>query len=181
MIDLLKRVTDKIEFLQIPYMLSGSLAMGFYTIQRTTRDIDLVVELPENRISDLVASFQDDFYCYQPSVEDAIKHKSMFNIIENATGLKVDFIIRKPSEYDIQAFQRRKYINFEGNDELKFWVVAIENLIIAKLRWIQTLQSERQIEDIKSILLNPNIDKVYVSSWISKLNLNTFGIDFKFD
>jgi hypothetical protein len=180
MIELLKNVTDKIESLKIPYMLSGSLAMGFYTIQRTTRDIDLVVELSKISISKLLTAFQDSFYCYEPSITDAVNHNSMFNFIENATGLKIDFILRKNTEYDRLAFERKQYLNLGENKDLNFWVITIEDLIIAKLRWIQTLQSERQIEDIKNLLLNPTIDKDYLSKWITELHLDTFSIDFKF-
>lgn len=151
MIEVLKQITDKIEELQIPYMLSGSLAMGFYTIQRTTKDIDLVIELNRGDVQKLVLAFQDSFYCYAPSIEDAIRYNSMFNFIDNATGIKVDFILRKNSEYDFLAFERKQLLSLEEGDDIQFWVISLEDLMIAKLRWIQELQSERQMEDIRQI------------------------------
>ncbi len=45
MLDFLEKITDKLDLIQLPYMLSGSLAMGFYAVQRTTRDVALVIEM----------------------------------------------------------------------------------------------------------------------------------------
>jgi hypothetical protein len=178
MIEQLKTVVDKLDHLQIAYMLSGSLAMGFYTIQRTTKDIDLVIELLEADAPKLVDSFQDAYYSYLPSVQEAIRYNSMFNFIDNHSGIKVDFILRKNSEYDFVAFDRRKLLQFENNEQLKFWVISLEDLIIAKLRWIQELQSERQMEDIEILLRNPTINQDYMMFWIQNLRLQTFRINF---
>ncbi len=57
-----------------------------------------------------------------------------------------------------------------------FWVIAIEDLIIAKLIWIQELFSERQANDIHHLLRNPEIDKTYLLDWCSKMHLKTFDL-----
>jgi len=46
--DVLKDVIQKFDKLGIKYMLTGSLAMSYYAQPRMTRDIDLVVEIPNN-------------------------------------------------------------------------------------------------------------------------------------
>jgi hypothetical protein len=97
----------------------------------------------------------------------------MFNIIDHSTGFKIDFIIRKESEYHILAFQRRQRVK-EFNTEL--WVVELNDLIIAKIIWIQQYQSERQIFDIENLLLNPEKNLDYIKNWCSKLNLQTFNL-----
>jgi len=97
----------------------------------------------------------------------------MFNIIDFETGFKIDFILRKETEYGRVAFQRRKLIDEFGT---KVYVIAIEDLIIAKLQWIQQLQSEKQMDDIKNLLENSDIDKEYLTGWIRKLKINTFSI-----
>ena len=58
----------------------------------------------------------------------------------------------------------------------RFWVISIEDLIIAKIRWIQDLVSERQLEDIQNLLLNPMVDRNYLKYWIKELDLNTYQI-----
>ena len=59
-------------------------------------------------------------------------------------------------------------------------VISAEDLIISKLIWIQQLQSGRQLEDIKAISKNPNINWDYTHYWVAKLNLTTFDV-FKND
>ena len=49
-------------------------------------------------------------------------------------------------------------------------------ILILKLIWIQELQSERQINDIDSLLENETVDHDYIHYWCQKLDLQTFNI-----
>ncbi len=153
-------------------MLSGSIAMSFYSVSRTTRDIDIVAYLQEKDIDNLLHVFEG-YYFHRPTIEDEISKKGMFNIISNETGFKIDFIILKRDEYSLVAFNRRQLLNL-GNVAL--YVISIEDLIIAKLKWIQQLYSERQFTDIQNLMLNETIDQHYLLSWRDKLKLNTFNL-----
>ena len=97
----------------------------------------------------------------------------MFNLIDDKTGFKIDFIVFKKTEYDKIAFNRRKEIFEFGNH---IWVITPEDLIIAKIIWIQDYQSEIQIIDIKNLLQIENIELDYIISWCKKLNLKTFNL-----
>lgn len=153
-------------------MLSGIVAMGFYTIPRMTRDVDIVIEMGTHEVEPFTQSFQD-FYIHRPSVEEETQRRGMFNLIDLQTNYKIGFILRKPSEYAAVAFSRRRKITQNGKD---FWVIAIEDLIIAKLLWIQELFSERQANDIHHLLRNPEIDKSYLLDWCEKMHLKTFDL-----
>ncbi|HNX79333.1 MAG TPA: hypothetical protein PKJ24_05605 [Prolixibacteraceae bacterium] len=97
----------------------------------------------------------------------------MFNIIDHVTGFKIDFIIRKESEYYNLAFTRRKRIHEFGAD---LWVISLEDLIIAKMIWIQQYQSDLQMMDIKNLLFKPQKDISYIKKWCKELGLNTFHL-----
>jgi aryl carrier-like protein len=56
------------------------------------------------------------------------------------------------------------------------WLVTAEDLIISKLIWIQDVQSEKQMDDIKNLLESGDLDIVYIVSWIEQLNLKTFDL-----
>ena len=43
--ELLNRITKALEKAEIPFMVSGSMALIVYTVPRMTRDIDIVIEL----------------------------------------------------------------------------------------------------------------------------------------
>ncbi len=153
-------------------MISGSIALNIYTIPRMTRDIDIVVELSDKQVNEFISLFPDSYYD-EGVIRDEIKRQGMFNIIDHATGFKIDFIIRKESDYHKLAFSRRRKLK-ELNTEL--WVISIEDLIIAKIIWIQQFQSEKQMNDTKNLILNPDIDMPYIISWCQKLKLDTFNL-----
>lgn len=56
------------------------------------------------------------------------------------------------------------------------WLISIEDLILAKLSWIQELQSSQQMNDIRSLVDNVEIDWTYIHHWVQELALNTFQL-----
>ena len=171
-LDLLQRVCKLLDENNIPYMITGSIAMNIYTIPRMTRDIDIVVELSLDRVDEFTDMFPDSYFNID-TIKDKIKRKGIFNIIDHTTGFKIDFIIRKDTEYFKLAFERRQRIK-ELDTEL--CVISLEDLIIAKIIWIQQNQSEKQIHDIESLLLNPDKDMNYITEWCNDLKLRTFNL-----
>jgi hypothetical protein len=169
---LINRVCKYLDEKQIAYMISGSIAMNLYAVPRLTRDVDIVIELESGEVDDFLALFENTYFSKE-SVFLEVERKGMFNIIDFETGFKVDFILRKETEYGRVAFQRRKIID---EFDAKVYVISIEDLIIAKLIWIQQLQSEKQLDDIRNLLENPEIDKEYLMGWIKKLKINTYSI-----
>jgi hypothetical protein len=170
--ELLQSICRSLDEHEIKYMISGSIAMNIYAIPRMTRDIDIVIELSESGIDEFTGLFPNSYYD-KDVITYEIKHKGMFNIIDHSTAFKIDFIVRKEGEYFDLAFSQRQRINEFGTD---LWVINLNDLIIAKLIWIQDIQSERQMSDIKNLLLNPGKDIEYIKKWIEKLQLNTFQL-----
>ena len=101
---LLKQVTQSLNENKIPYMLSGSVAMNIYTIPRMTRDIDIVINLKLEDIEMFAKIFKDGFYLYKEGIETEIKRRGMFNVIDFDSGLKIDFIIRKNTNFHINEY-----------------------------------------------------------------------------
>lgn len=171
-LDLLKRVCKSLDENKFPYMISGSIAMNLYSIPRMTMDIDIVVELSLKRIDEFTDLFPDSYF-NRTTIRNEIKRKGIFNIIDHKTGFKIDFIIRKDTKYYRLAFNRRKRIK---ELEMELWVISLEDLIIAKIIWIQEYQSEKQILDIENLLLNPDKDIIYIKEWCSNLKLRTLNL-----
>ncbi len=171
--DLLKRVTNSLEIKDIPYMLSGSLALNAYTVPRMSLDIDIVIELHEEHLLDFFEIFKDDYYINENTVKEEIKRRGMFNVIDHKTGFKVDFIIKKETEYRKHEFSRRIR---ESISDFDVWIVSPEDLVISKIDWIQQYQSDKQINDIQNLLSISTIDLNYIKLWCNKLNLYTFEL-----
>ncbi|WP_309335839.1 hypothetical protein [Mucilaginibacter sp.] len=173
MLDFFKKIIEYFENNQIPYMLSGSIAMGLYIIPRATKDIDFVVRLRAEDVDGFVNHFDGAYYCSKDAVTDAINRQSLFNVIDHQSGYKADFVVLKNSEYRLTEFERKRKMNFYGTD---IYVVSAEDLLLSKLIWIQDWQAAVQMEDIKNLVSLPNLEHEYIDHWIKKLNLNTFDL-----
>ncbi|HUK55468.1 MAG TPA: nucleotidyltransferase [Nitrospiria bacterium] len=166
--DVLKIVTQRLESAGIRYMVTGSIAANFYTIPRMTRDIDIIIEVGEEKVEELFSLFSNDFYVDRDVMRHALQSKGMFNIIHREGVVKVDFIVRKDSEYRRVEFERRRSIEFEGG---RILVASPEDLILSKLDWAKDSRSEMQIRDVKNLLQTPGLDRRYILKWVAKLGL----------
>lgn len=166
----LKDVTDRLEKLEIPYMLSGSMAMVCYAMMRMTNDIDLVIEAKAEDAERIIKEFEADYYVPQGRVRDAISRKFMFNLLHSTKIVKVDCVLRKDDEFQRIAFSNRKKILFTTFD---VWAISRDDLILSKLNWAKKTRSEMQMRDIASIIRN-GYDEEYVNSWAEKLG--TIGL-----
>ncbi|MEO6590393.1 MAG: hypothetical protein ABIP06_13930 [Pyrinomonadaceae bacterium] len=161
----LKDVTDRFEKLEIPYMLSGSMAMVCYAMMRMTNDIDIVIEAKMDDAEKIIKEFESDYYIPQGRVRDAISRKLMFNMLHSTKIVKVDCVLRKDDEFQKLAFSNRKKITFTDFD---VWTIIRDDLILSKLNWAKTSKSEMQMRDIASIIRN-GYDEEYVKVWAEKL------------
>ena len=159
--------------LNIPYMLSGSVAMSLYVIPRATRDFDFVIRLLPGDIISFVENFRVGYYCDQDAIEDAVKRHSMFNLIDHDSGFKADFVILKESPFRLEEFNRRIKMDYFGKT---IYVVSPEDLLISKLIWIQDIKSGLQMEDIKNLNNIDSLDWTYIRHWVQTLKLNTFEL-----
>ena len=173
MISFFNKIVDVLNESNIPYMLSGSVAMGIHIVPRATRDFDFVVYMQQNQVQDFAEKFKEGYYCDEDAIKDAIKHNSMFNIIDFESHYKADFILMKSDDYGIEAFNRRNEMEYYGKN---FFLITAEDLLISKIMWIQNIQSAIQMEDIKKLRQLETIDWKYTNSWIKKLNLDTFNL-----
>jgi hypothetical protein len=101
-------------------------------------------------------------------MKNSIKSHGMFNIIHSSEIIKIDFIIRKESEYRKTEFSRRKKFKF-GDGFI--YIVSIEDLIISKLIWSRGSRSAVQMEDISN-LMQEKTDKDYLKKWSEKLGID---------
>jgi len=168
----LQDCTERFERLRIPYMLTGSMAMIPYAMMRMTRDIDIVVELRSTDAQRVIDEFEPDYYVPHGRVREAISRQRMFNLLHQATVVKVDCVIRKDNEFQKNVFERRRRITLSG---IELWIISKEDLILSKLNWAKDTKSEVQMRDVASIIRN-GYDEAYVQLWVQKLSLSeNFG------
>ena len=173
MIEFLQKLIHFLDEHNIPYMLSGSVAMAAHTLPRFTRDIDFVVHLQKKDIPQLLKNFSSGYYVSEEAINDAIKRESKFNIVDAESNYKADFVILKNDPFSRIEFGRREKIKLFGLD---IYIVTAEDLLISKLIWIQHLQSSQQREDIKQLSKVADMDWNYINGWVKELKLKTFNL-----
>jgi predicted nucleotidyltransferase len=165
----LRLVAEKLDSAGIEYMVSGSTALGFYGRPRMTRDLDIVIELSKAKVPQLDFLFSGEFSVDVEEVREAVERRSMFNLVHVATVVKVDFIVRKESEYRRVEFGRRRAFDSDGQ---RIQVVAVEDLVLSKLAWAKDSHSEFQLKDVRSLFeLQPAMDREYLVRWARELGV----------
>ena len=164
--EVLKIIVKRLEYAGIPYMVTGSIAMSYYSRPRMTRDIDIVIEI--DNVDKFYNLFKDDYYIDIEMIRNSVYHQSIFNIIHSTEIIKIDFIIRKDTDYRKEEFDRKKQFKF-GDDYI--YIVSIEDLIISKLIWSKDSNTGIQLDDVKN-LLKEKIDLKYIKEWSVKLEID---------
>jgi hypothetical protein len=167
-IRILHDFAGRIEKLGIAYMLTGSMAMTKYSVYRFTADVDVILELETKDAPKIIEALEPDYYVPHNAVSRAISSKRMFNVIHQETAFKIDCVIRKSTDFQKNAFDRREQTDFYGR---KIWIISKEDLIVSKLWWAKDSLSEKQLTDVKN-LMRAGFDSAYVEEWARKLGVD---------
>ena len=134
-----------------------------------TRDLDIVVALQESDVNPLVKTLSPDFYVDADAAKIAVRSERLFNLLHMQSGVKVDLIVRKSSEYRRLEFERRAAVRVAG---VRTWIVSREDLVLSKLVWARDAGSELQMRDVRALLDGP-VDRDYLRSWAQALGVTT--------
>ena len=106
--DLLGRIVAQLDSAAIPHMVAGSFASTYHGVPRATQDIDIVIEPTPSTLDAFLDSLPEtDYYFDRVAARDALHTRSQFNVIDLATGWKVDLVIRKTRPFSVEEFGRR--------------------------------------------------------------------------
>lgn len=167
-------VIDVLEELDIPYMITGSVAAMAYGEPRLTLDMDVVVDLSEKQAEALCRKFGDDFYKDLDSILAAVRQKGRFNIIHVPSGSKIDFYQLKDDSLSRQMFKSRRQESFREDKTASF--SRPEDVIISKLIFYKEGRSEKHLADIRGMLQisGEQLDLAYIDKKVKELNLYSF-------
>lgn len=168
----LARIVERLDAVGVAHMIAGSLASSVHGRPRTTQDIDIVIDADETSVAALVASLpRDEWYVDVDAAKDAVRRRSMFNLIDLSTGWKIDLVIRKMRTFSVEEFSRRQPHVVLG---VSVQVASAEDTVVTKLEWSKSSGgSERQLRDVSGIveLKGAALDLHYIERWIAELGL----------
>lgn len=168
----LKKITDILNEEEIGYMIVGGFAVSFHNRARTTNDIDFILQIYPHHVSTILKHFPE-WQDFEDSFKESVKKGELFNITDFETGIRYDFMTYQDSDYNWTAFERRKEVEFF---EIKCYISSKEDLIISKLKWYNISSSEKQMEDLKFLLLDKGLNMDYIKKWSNRLLIKTHGL-----
>lgn len=173
-IDVARQVAAAIEAAGGAYFVGGSLASSLQGEPRATNDIDIVLELPLGRITELVRALGPDFEVDTDMLRDALLHGRSCNVFYLPSVMKVDLFAVGPDPYDEAEFARRRAVPVRSSGETLI-LKSPEDTVLRKLLWYRAggEVSDRQWRDVVEVLrVNQGaLDTAYLSAWSQRLGL----------
>lgn len=171
---LLVKIAQILEKLEIPYFITGGMAVLMWGRPRFTADIDILIEFKFTDIDKLevaLSALGEAGYIDKDAMREALLREGEFNFIDGDTGVKVDFWILKKNSFDVIRMKRKVPWNILGRE---VYFISPEDLILNKLLWCEESQSSRHLEDAESVfkISGDRLDKKYLKLWAEKLNVS---------
>jgi len=164
-----------LEGLGVPCAVGGSVASSAWGFPRSTRDVDLVARLTDDRIGALSDALRDAYYADVAAIRDAIRRSSSFNVIHLASVLKVDVFVPGPEPWNQAQLDRRRFQPIGSGSGAVLPLVSPEDIILQKLRWYRLggELSRSQWSDVLAVLRvqGDDLDSRYLSSSATAMGL----------
>ena len=149
------------------YHLTGGVVASHYGEMRNTQDVDIVVDM--DACKDRQTLFQDlkkEFYVDQRAFDEAVRMKSMFQVLDMNTMLRADI-------YTSSLLPRRfdNIVTAEIVEGVSLPISSPEDSILSKLHWIK-LGSGRSRKDVVAMLrVQENLDNEYLETTAEQLGV----------
>jgi len=152
-------------------MVSGGVATLAHGEPRFTADADIVIAPSREQLDRFVGLFRaSEAYVSREAVSEALRERTVFNIIDSRSGWKADLVLLKGDPFSRTEFERRRPIETLG---VRVIGVSPEDLVLSKLSWEKNSSSEKQLRDVAGILRIQRdvLDLEYLRRWAKELGV----------
>lgn len=171
-IDVAKRLDD----VEVPYVIGGSLASSVHGEPRATMDVDVVADLPLEAIARLVAGLRPEYYVDEEAARGAVQSRGAFNAVHMQSGVKVDFFIAGSDPFERERLRTRIAVLVTVDPPRSLWIDTAEHTLLRKLEWYRRggEVSERQWRDVLAIvaLQGATLDREELDRWATTLGVS---------
>lgn len=167
----------------IPYVIVGSVAAIVHGEYRTTRDLDVVLNLAPGDVRALIDALREGFTFLPSDITDALlripearadwQQRASFCAYDKATGFQIDVYLSSGRPFEVAQFQRAQVVDIPGEPGGALRVASAEDTVLAKLEWYKLAPSDRQWRDVQAIMrVQDNaLDQAYLHVWADALGL----------
>ena len=173
----LAEIVAAMEEAGVLHMIAGSVASSYHGEPRSTQDIDLVILATQESVDRFVALLDSQrFYVTRGVAATVVRDMGMFNIIDQRSGWKLDCIACTDRPFSREEFGRRIRVSVFG---VEVAMATGEDVVLAKLEWSLQSGSERQFQDVVSILRvgGGSLDAMYLAKWARELGVTELLTD----
>ncbi|QDU85969.1 hypothetical protein Pla163_31160 [Planctomycetes bacterium Pla163] len=165
----LARVLDA---LGLRYVVGGSMAASLWGEPRFTRDSDFAVDLALDRVDELVAALQGDWYVDRESIVEAVRRRRGFNIFTRTGFSKVDVYVPPDEGIHPNKWGRAQRRTVAGT---QISITSSEDIVLQKLDWFRQggEQMNQQLIDVVEVLRTrgSKIDDAYLDEWAARIGV----------
>jgi hypothetical protein len=180
-IELAQRIADILLPLNILYVIGGSVASSLLGENRSTQDLDLVIDLEARTAQRLIDAMSDEFYISESAVNEAIAksrispRESSFNVIYLPSMEKADiFVMSSDDPFSTSVMNRRQLYPVNILEEEGIYIYSPEDIVLQKLSWYKLTPggSQKQWRDVLGVLkVQLGLDIGYMNQWALTLKL----------
>lgn len=181
-IELAQKIASILLPLNIPYVVGGSVASSLLGENRSTQDLDLVIDLEARTAQRLIDAMSGEFYISESAVTEAIAksktapRESSFNVIYLPSLEKADiFVMGSDDPFSTSVMSRRQLYPVSGLTEEGIYIYSPEDIVLQKLSWYKLTPggSQKQWRDVLGVLKVQlgSLDLAYLNQWALTLKL----------
>ncbi len=151
----------------IPHMLVGGFTINYYGIPRSTKDVDIVLELPSRAPLLEVENKLPTVFEFDPQITFETITGNLRHIVHiKGTPFVIELFELQDEPFQKARFQRRKELYVPQLD-LLVTIPTGEDVVIQKLRWGRS----KDIDDARDVMAvqADKLDYAYIEDWCRKL------------
>ncbi len=163
------RIIAALDSLRIPNMLVGSYSRNYYAIPRSTKDVDIVVELENMALLDQLSErIAPDFTLDDQITFETITGNLRYIIRTRQSPIVIELFKLGDDEFQRHRFANRRSVYIPALNA-KVSLPSPEDVIIQKLRWARP----KDLDDVIDVLAVQagNLDRSYIEDWCRRLNI----------
>jgi uncharacterized protein (DUF1330 family) len=162
-----KKIGSIFERYGMRYYLTGGLISSHYGEWNNSYVVDIVVEMDACKDRQgLFQEFKKEFYIDQQTFNEAIRMKSMFQLLDMNTMLRADIYTAS-----VLPCRFERIVEAEIVEGIPLPIASPEDSILSKLHWIK-LGSGRSKKDVVAMLrVQENLDNAYLEATAEQLGV----------
>jgi hypothetical protein len=127
-------IVDALEAAQVPYMLVGSFSSNYYGIARSTKDVDVVIELGQHSIREIAQQLPSEFEFDSQMRFETVTGTTRQLIRVLGSPFQIELFRLSSDAHDQERFRRRRRIRIF---EREVWLPTVEDVLVTKLNWLK--------------------------------------------